>query len=106
MAIQSPFLAAIILKVNKLPIKIHRIRDFLFPVLYVRSLESCHYILTTNKNLNSSWIHKRREDTGQTTEHKTGEKNRQIQGVIVYQSRGSQAKNAMGTSAEAGKLEL
>lgn len=61
-------------------------RDFQFPVLHIRSRDN--YILISKKlrilrTNNSSWIHKNGEDTGQTAVPKTGETDRQIQGVTA-----------------------
>lgn len=58
-----------------------------------KKLWNCHSVLTTRKiwanyKINtSSQIGRRREATG-----KTGETNRQMQGVTIYQSRGPQAE--------------
>lgn len=59
-----------------------------------KELGSCH---------NSSWIHKRREDTGQTPAAKNGEIATQMQELTAPLSRDSQAESVAGTRAGEGK---
>lgn len=77
MAILSAFRGVIILNVNKLNSQSKDIElEISVSSSICKKFGNCHYVLTTNKNLNSSWIHKRKEDTGQTTACKIGETNR------------------------------
>lgn len=75
-----------------------------FPLKVFAEINNKGKKLNRLKNQQVFWTHKRKEATGQTTVPKTGETDRRIQGVMVYQSRDSQVETALGTCSGVGKF--
>ena len=77
-----------------------------------KQLESLHSVLITNKKLKKLTnqqqllVLHRRKNMGQIAALVSEGKDRWIEGLMVYQSRGSWEENIAGTSARIGKPEL